>query len=127
MLVEIISILAGLILLAGVLQRNVADNWLFSTILAFKGVIGLIAIVVGVLNFSNVIGIALIVGGFILSADVLSSIPEIGEELKRAGQALKSIGGLVSGPCGPGTVPLDLSRSAPSDPLGWIDPQRNRR
>jgi hypothetical protein len=95
MLAEIISILAGLVLLAGVLQRDVADNRLLSTILAFKGVIGLIALVVGVLNFSNIIGLALIVGGFILAADVLSGIPDIGDELKRAGQALRSIGGLV--------------------------------
>lgn len=95
MLPEIISILAGLILLVGVLQRDAADNRLISTILAFKGIIGLIALVIGVLNFSNIIGIALIVGGFILAADVLSGIPEFGDELKRAGQALRSIGGLV--------------------------------
>jgi hypothetical protein len=95
MLAEIISLIAGLVLLVGVLQRNVPDNQLISTILAFKGVIGLIAIVVGILNFSNIIGIALIVGGIILGADSLSGIPDFGDELKRAGQALRSIGGLV--------------------------------
>jgi uncharacterized membrane protein len=95
MLVEIISLLAGLVLLVGVLQRNIADNRLISTILAFKGVIGLIALVVGVLNFSYIIGLALIVGGFILGADALSGIPDFGDELKRAGGALRSIGGLV--------------------------------
>jgi hypothetical protein len=95
MFAEIISLLAGLVLLVGVLQRNIPDNRLISTIYTFKGVIGLIALVVGILNFNNIIGIALIVGGFILGADSLSGIPDFGDELKRAGQALSSIAGLV--------------------------------
>jgi hypothetical protein len=50
-----------------------------SALTPFQGVIGLVALVVGILNFSNIIGIATIVGGLILAAEALSAIPEIGK------------------------------------------------
>lgn len=66
-----------------------------SALTPFQGVIGLVALVVGILNFSNIIGIVMIVGGLILAAEALSAIPEIGKELQRAGQAISGLGGLV--------------------------------
>lgn len=92
---SIIAILTSLVLLAGVIQQGVAGNRTISMLSPLRGVIGLIALVVGILNFSNVIGIALIVAGFILAAESLSRIPGIGDELKRAGQAMSGLGGLV--------------------------------
>lgn len=95
MLVSIVAILAALVLLAGVLPRNNPGARIASALVPFQGVIGLVALVIGVLNFFLVIGIALIVAGLILAAEALSGIPEIGDELKRAGQAMAGIGGLV--------------------------------
>lgn len=91
----IISILAGLILLAGVLKKSSLGERITSALMPFQGIIGLITLVVGILNFFNVIGIALIVAGLILAAEALAGIPEIGKELKSAGQALGGLGGLV--------------------------------
>jgi hypothetical protein len=95
MLESIVAILAGLVLLAGVFQSGTTGSRVASVLVPFQGVIGLIALVVGVLNFFNIIGLALIVAGLILAAEALAGIPEIGDELKRAGQALSGIGGLV--------------------------------
>jgi hypothetical protein len=95
MLESIVAILASLVLLAGVLSRDNPGSRIASALLPFQGVIGLVALVVGILNFFNIIGIALIIGGLILAAEALSGIPEIGAELKRAGQAMSGIGGLV--------------------------------
>jgi hypothetical protein len=92
---SIIAILAALMLLTDVLRRGSTENRITSILLPFRGVIGLIALVVGILNFFNIIGLALIAGGFILAAETLSGIPDVGDELKRAGQAIKGIGGLV--------------------------------
>lgn len=92
---SIVAVLSGLVLLAGVFQSGTSGSRLASSLIPFQGVIGLVALVVGILNFFNVIGIALIVAGLILAAEALSGIPEIGNELKRAGQAMSGIGGLV--------------------------------
>jgi hypothetical protein len=91
----IIAILAGVVLLLGVIQRDGVDNRMASILLPVQSIIGLVALLVGILNFFNVIGIALIVAGMILAAGALSGIPGIGDELKRAGNAMKGIGGLV--------------------------------
>jgi hypothetical protein len=91
----IIAILAGLMLLADVFQRSAAGDRFTRILLPLQSVIGLIALVVGILNFSYIIGIALIVGGFTLGAGALSGVPGIGDELKRAGQALKRVSGLI--------------------------------
>jgi hypothetical protein len=95
MLESIIAILAGLVLLAGVFQRGTTGSRIASVLVPFQGVIGLIALVVGVLNLFNLIGVALIVAGLILAAEALAGIPQVGDELKRAGQALSGIGALV--------------------------------
>jgi hypothetical protein len=95
MLESIIAILAGLVLLAGVFQRGTTGSRIASVLVPFQGVIGLIALIVGVLNLFNLIGVALIVAGLILAAEALAGIPQVGDELKRAGQALSGIGALV--------------------------------
>lgn len=95
MLEAIVAILASLVLLAGVLPQNNPGSRIASALVPFQGAIGLVALVVGVLNFFNIIGIALIVAGLILAAEALSGIPGIGDELKRLGQSMSGMGGLV--------------------------------
>ena len=95
MLETIIAILAGLVLLAGVFQRGTPGSRVVSALLPFQGVIGLVALVLGILNFLTLLGILLILAGLILAAEALSSFPGIGKEIKRIGQSLSSIGGLL--------------------------------
>ena len=95
LLETIIAILAGLVLLAGVFQRGTPGGRVVTALLPFQGVIGLVALILGILNFLTLIGILLILAGLILAAEALAGFPGIGKELKRAGQSLSGIGGLV--------------------------------
>jgi hypothetical protein len=92
MITVVVAILAGLVLLSGAL-RNVPAvgpslekfaGWLS----AFDVVIGVIAIVLGVLELLSLEGILLILAGFVLAVSALRSIPSIGPPLGRLGNAL---------------------------------------
>ncbi|HEX2994885.1 MAG TPA: hypothetical protein VHP14_08675 [Anaerolineales bacterium] len=98
----VILILTGLVLLRGVL-RNVPRlgpslekfaKWLSG----FDVVIGVIALVVGILQILSLEGILLILAGLILAVGALRTIPSIGHSLVRLGNALaqfKAILGLI--------------------------------
>lgn len=83
MIEGIVGILAGLLLLSEAIRGPIVRS-----LQPFQTVIGVIALVAGILNFLSVFGIVLILAGLILSTSVLSSIPSIGDGLARAGQAL---------------------------------------
>jgi hypothetical protein len=92
MITVVVAILAGLVLLSGAL-RNVPGigpslekfaGWLS----AFDVVIGVIAIVLGVLELLSLEGILLILAGFVLAVSALRSIPSVGPPLGRLGNAL---------------------------------------
>jgi len=55
---------------------------------AFDVVIGVIAIVLGVLELLSLEGILLILAGFVLAVSALRSIPSVGPPLGRLGNAL---------------------------------------
>jgi membrane protein HdeD len=92
MLTVVVAILAGLVLLSGALRKVPGvgpglerfARWLS----AFDVVIGVIAIVVGVLELLSLEGILLILAGFVLAVSALRSIPSIGPPLGRLGSAL---------------------------------------
>ena len=88
----LVAILAGLVLMSGVL-RNIPGigmpldrfaGWLSR----FEVVIGVVAIVLGVLELLSLEGILLILAGLALAASALGSIPSIGPSLGRLGNAL---------------------------------------
>jgi hypothetical protein len=88
----IVAILAGLVLMSGVL-RNIPviglplerfAGWLGR----FDVVIGVVAIVLGVLELLSLEGILLILAGLVLAASALRSIPFIGPSLGRLSNAL---------------------------------------
>lgn len=93
MIVEITNIVAGLILAMGVLPNIPAvgkslekvAKWLGG----FQTIIGVIAIVVGILYF-GLQGIVAIVAGLILAMGLLPSIPAIGKDLAKV---VKWLGG----------------------------------
>jgi hypothetical protein len=93
MLVEITNIVAGLILAMGFLPNIPAigkdlqkiAKWLGG----FQTIIGVIAIVIGILYF-GLQGIVAIVAGLILALGLLPNIPAIGKDLAKA---VKVLGG----------------------------------
>ena len=61
----------------------------------FGTVIGVVALVVGILSITSVTGIMLILGGLILAASAVRSVPKVGGELARAAQWLARIGVVI--------------------------------
>ena len=94
LITSIMLIVAGLILLTGVLRAIPAFGehleklavWLGS----FQVIIGIIAIIIGVLELGWG-GLVLILAGFILAAGVLAAIPALGEYLEMISKALAGI------------------------------------
>jgi hypothetical protein len=93
MIVEIVNIVAGLVLAMGILPNIPAvgkslekvAKWLGG----FQTIIGIIAIVVGILYF-GLQGIVAIVAGLILVMGLLPSIPAIGKDLTKVVKVLGS-------------------------------------
>ena len=94
LIVEIVNIVTGLILAMGILPNIPAvgkdlerlAKWLGS----FQTVIGIVAIVVGILFFSLLQGTVAIAAGLILSIGILSSIPALGKYLVQLAKWLGS-------------------------------------
>jgi predicted sugar kinase len=86
MIVEITNIVAGLVLAMGILPSIPAvgkdleklAKWLGG----FQTIIGVIAIIVGVLNL-GLQGIVAIVAGLILAMGILPNIPGVGKDLEK--------------------------------------------
>ncbi|MDG7007638.1 MAG: hypothetical protein JRN06_05285 [Nitrososphaerota archaeon] len=86
MIVEITNIVAGLILAAGILTsipaigKDIAGlaKWLGR----FQTIIGIIAIVIGILYF-GLQGIVAIVAGLVLALGILPSIPAVGKDIAK--------------------------------------------
>jgi hypothetical protein len=93
MLVEITNIVAGLILAMGILPsipaigKDLAKvaKWLGG----FQTIIGVLAIIIGVLYF-DLQGMVAIVAGLILAMGLLPNIPAIGKDLAKAVKVLGS-------------------------------------
>ena len=91
MLVEVTNIVAGLILAMGILPsipaigKNLEQvaKWLGR----FQTIIGIIAIIIGILNL-GLQGIVAIVAGLILAMGILPSIPAIGDNLEQVAKWL---------------------------------------
>jgi hypothetical protein len=91
MIVEITNIVAGLILAMGILPNIPAvgkslekvAKWLGG----FQTIIGVIAIIIGILYF-GLQGIVAIVAGLILAMGLLPSIPAVGKDLAKVAKWL---------------------------------------
>ncbi len=92
MITILIAILAGLVLLSGAFHNipgigpalERASSWLAP----FGVVIGVVAIVLGVLELFTLEGIVLILAGLVLAVSALRTIPSVGPSLGRLGNAL---------------------------------------
>ncbi len=88
LLAGVMLIVSGLVLLTGVLYLVPAfgkslerlAKWLGS----FQGIIGIIAIIVGLLSLGDLLGaLLLIIVGLILAVGILSALPGIGKSLAK--------------------------------------------
>ena len=86
MIVEIVNIIAGLVLAAGIVTSLPAvgpsigkvARWLGG----FQTIIGIVAIIVGILYF-GLQGIVAIIAGLILALGILPSIPAVGKSIEK--------------------------------------------
>jgi hypothetical protein len=51
-------------------------------------VIGVVALIFGVLNLLSILGITLVLAGLVLSVSSLRTVPRVGDDLARAGTAV---------------------------------------
>ena len=93
MLQAIVAILAGLLLLADAFQGR-GQNFI-NNLRPYEVVIGVVALVLGVLNIFSLFGIALLLSGLILGVSAFQSIPRVGDDLARAGRALTQVKTLI--------------------------------
>jgi len=92
MIVEIVNIIAGLVLAMGILPSVPAvgkslvkvAKWLGR----FQTIIGIVAIVVGILYLFSLQAIVAIIAGLILAMGILTSIPAIGGSLEKVAKWL---------------------------------------
>ncbi len=95
MLVDIFAIIAGLVLLTGVLgvipalgeHLEKLAKWLGS----FQTIIGIIALLLGIFNLGSLSGIMLVLAGLILMMGILPAIPALGEHLEKLAKILAGV------------------------------------
>ncbi|MEM2968411.1 MAG: hypothetical protein QXP44_00580 [Candidatus Bathyarchaeia archaeon] len=91
MIVEIVNIIAGLVLAMGILPSVPAVGKSLEKVAKWLGrfqtIIGVIAIIVGILYF-GMQGLVAIVAGLILAMGILTSIPAIGGSLEKVAKWL---------------------------------------
>lgn len=89
---EIMLIIAGLVLLVGVLYLIPAIGKYLSKLAkwlgSFQTVIGIIAIIVAILNIGSLDGIWLLISGLILAVGILPMIPAVGKILEKVAKSL---------------------------------------
>jgi len=97
MIYALIAILTGLLLLADTFMSMNGFSRVIAALKPYETVIGIVALIAGVLHFFSLLGIALIMGGLMLGTRALTTVPNIGDELGSAGNALTPFRGLIGG------------------------------
>ena len=97
MIYALIAILTGLLLLADTFMSMNGFSRVIAALKPYETVIGIVALIAGILNFFSLLGIALIMGGLMLGTRALTTVPNIGDELGSAGSALTPFRGIIGG------------------------------
>lgn len=95
MLYAIIAILTGLLLLADTFVSMRGFSGVIAALKPYETVIGIVALVAGIFNLLSLLGIALIMGGLMLGTRALTTVPNIGDELGSASNALTPFRGII--------------------------------
>lgn len=94
MIVEITNIIAGLILITGILPLIPAVGKSLEKVAKWLGrfqtIIGIIAIIIGIVYFAGnpLQGIVAIIAGLVLAMGILPSIPAVGKSLEKVAKWL---------------------------------------
>jgi hypothetical protein len=88
MIESLVAILCGLLLLAHLFPGDTAMGRVVSSLAPFETVVGVVALVLGVLNVTSVLGLLLLLAGLVLAVSALKTIPRVGDALARAGTTL---------------------------------------
>ncbi|MEX0908256.1 MAG: hypothetical protein WDZ58_00720 [Gemmatimonadaceae bacterium] len=97
MLYAIIAILTGLLLLADTFISMRGLSGVIAALKPYETVIGIVALIAGILHLFSLLGIALIMGGLMLGTRALTTVPNIGDELGSASNALTPFRGVIGG------------------------------
>ena len=97
MLRAIVAILAGLLLLADSLGRFQGLGGLIRALRPYQTIIGVTALIAGVLSLFSLLGITLILAGVILGTNALVTVPRVGDEFGGASRALAPFAALIGG------------------------------
>jgi hypothetical protein len=84
MIEAIVAILAGLLLISPVIRGTSGGGKVVGWLGPFDVVVGVVAVVVGVLNITSVMGVVLIAAGLILATSALARVPALGPHLERS-------------------------------------------
>lgn len=82
-----VAIVAGLLLLDDRIGGK-AGARIVGALRPFEVVIGIVALILGVLNLLSILGITLVLAGLVLSVSSLRTVPRVGDDLARAGTAV---------------------------------------
>jgi hypothetical protein len=85
MIRAVVAVLAGMLLLGEVFNQDGKASRFVANLRPFDAVIGVTAIVLGILNLFSLLGIVLVLGGLVLGARALAAVPNVGDDLVRAG------------------------------------------
>jgi hypothetical protein len=85
MIRAIVAVLAGLLLVGDLFNQGGRASRFVDNLRPFDAMIGITAIILGVLNLFSLLGLLLILGGLVLGARALGSVPTFGDDLVRAG------------------------------------------
>jgi uncharacterized membrane protein len=95
MIGALVAILAGVLLLADSLGKFQGLDALIRTLRPYQTVIGVLALVFGVLNFFSLLGVVLILAGIILGANALVTVPRVGDDFSGAARGLAPFAALI--------------------------------
>ena len=85
MIKAIVAVLAGMLLVGDLFNQGGRASRFVDNLRPFDAMIGITAIILGVLNLLSLLGLLLILGGLVLGARALGSVPNVGDDLVRAG------------------------------------------
>ena len=111
MIRALVAILAGMLLAAELFNQGGRASRFVDNLRPFDAMLGITAIVLGILNLFSFLGVMLILGGLVLGARALSTVPTVGDDLVRAGDKIAGFRVLI----GTVLIVLGVLRF-----LGWL-------
>ncbi|MDQ3672797.1 MAG: hypothetical protein M3365_00245 [Gemmatimonadota bacterium] len=85
MIKAVVAVLAGMLLVGDLFNQGGRASRFVDNLRPFDAILGITAIILGILNVFSLLGLLLILGGLVLGARALGSVPNVGDDLVRVG------------------------------------------